>query len=299
MASATVAQGGVACLRARVDAVEDPRLGLEVEPGVREVLVPVRVLDHDLDLRVDGLRRGDDQALRGLLHEVQPELAPAARALRLDVALPLRRGEEEVVEDQLVEEAGREPHHLLDVLAVGGVGVAELLELEALVGDERDPARGLDPPALEEPLGLQHGLAVVRDPAAVHLQVDLADLQVLRERLEALLEPVSLGHAADVVHAAVDGELEVAVARGLGQRRGSEESSPERGAPETTCPWHHRPPRIGRRYTRPSGARERQRHHGQDRPQGRSRGGTGRRDPRRTQPARLKTVLRQPVRRLR
>ena len=235
---------GVAGLGAGVDAVEDPRLRLEVEARVGEVLVPVRVLDDDLDLRVHRLRRPHDQALRGLLHQVEAEGTPAARALGLDVALGLRGREEEVVEDQLVEEARREADDLLDVLPVGRARVAELLELEALVGDQGDPARRLDPPALEEALGLQHGLAVVRDPAAVGLEVDLADLQVLREGLEVLLEPVALRHATDVVHPAVDGQLEVAVARGLGHGGRGQQGRRERGSPETASVEHLHPPRC-------------------------------------------------------
>ena len=252
---------GVAGLGAGVDAVEDPRLRLEVEARVGEVLVPVGVLDDHLDLRVHRLRRPHDQALRGLLHQVEAEGTPAARALGLDVALGLRGREEEVVEDQLVEEARREADDLLDVLPVGRARVAELLELEALVGDQGDPARRLDPPALEEALGLQHGLAVVRDPAAVGLEVDLADLQVLREGLEVLLEPVALRHATDVVHAAVDGQLEVAVARGLGHGGRGQQGRRERGPPETASVEHLHPPSARRLYARRPPARERQRHH--------------------------------------
>jgi hypothetical protein len=50
-----VPEDRVARLGSRIDAVEDPRLGFQVEAGVGEVLVPVRVLDDDFDLRVAAL----------------------------------------------------------------------------------------------------------------------------------------------------------------------------------------------------------------------------------------------------
>ncbi len=246
-----VGEHGVAGLGAGVDPVEHPRLLFEIEPGVGEVLVPVRVLDDDLDPRVDRLGGPDHQAPRGLPHQAEAEVGPAPGAPRPDVALGLRGREEEVVEDQLVEEPRREADDLLHVLPVGGIGVAELLELAALVGDEGDPARGLDPPALEEPLRLQHGLAVVRDAAAVGLEVDLADLQVLREGLPAPLEPVALGHPPHVVDSAVDGELEVAVAGGLGGGGRGEEKGGGEGAEQVSSVGHGRS--SGRGHVTPRG----------------------------------------------
>ena len=156
---------------------------------------------------------------------------------------------------------GREADDLLHVLPVGRARVAELLELEALVGDQGDPARRLDPPALEEALDLEHGLAVVRHPAAVGLEVDLADLQVLREGLEVLLEPIALRHATDVVHPAVDRQLEVAVARGLGHGGRGQQGRRERGSPERASVEHLHPPNARRLYATRPPARERQRHH--------------------------------------
>src|SRR6478672_2301657 len=62
--SALCATHGVASFRTGVDAVEHRRLRFEVEAETLEVLVPVRVLDNDLDARVLRLR-GPDHELPG------------------------------------------------------------------------------------------------------------------------------------------------------------------------------------------------------------------------------------------
>ena len=239
-------EDGVARLVAGVDPVEDARLGLEVEASVGEVLVPVRVLDHDLDLRVRLPGRPDDHVLRGLLHQREAEVAPAARPLRLDAALALAGREEEVVEDQLVEERGREAHHLLEVPAVLGVRVAERLELPALVEHGRDPAGGPDTTALEELLRLQHRVAVDDHHAAVRLQVDLADLELLREHVEVPGQPVPVGHLPHVAGRTVDRQLEVAVAGCLGQCAGREQHEGGDGEDPESAGHGHAPPSLYR-----------------------------------------------------
>ena len=79
------------------------RLLVEIEAEALEVLVPVGELDGDLDPRVDRPGRLENEVLRGLIHQVEAELRPAAVALRRDVGGVLGRDEEEVVEDDLVE----------------------------------------------------------------------------------------------------------------------------------------------------------------------------------------------------
>ena len=134
----------VAGLRAGPDAVEDLRPPFEVEAEALEVVIPVRVLDDDLDLRVDGLRGADDQVAAGLVHPLQAVFGPAPVPLGGDFHVLLAAGEEEVVQEELVEMPGRRLGHFLHPFPVLRVRVAEGFEIVRFADGVGDAAGDLD-----------------------------------------------------------------------------------------------------------------------------------------------------------
>ena len=116
-----VAVHRVARLGPGVDPVEVLRLGLEVESQVLEVVIPVRVLDDDLHVRIDRPCRLHHQGSPGFVHLLEPEGRPAPAAFRADAEVALAAREEEVVEDDLVEVPRRELDDLLQSPAVLGI----------------------------------------------------------------------------------------------------------------------------------------------------------------------------------
>ena len=80
---------------------------------------------------LSALRRAEHQIAARLAHLGEPVVGPAALALGGDVGVALRRVEEEVVEDHLVEMARDQPHRAFAFGAVGGVLVIEGAELAA------------------------------------------------------------------------------------------------------------------------------------------------------------------------
>ena len=101
------------------------------------MLVPVRVLDRNLDLWVHRLGRTDNEVARDVIHQFEPEIGPASVSLGRDIRLPLGGHERKVVEDELVEVPGRNLGDLLDEFAISRVGVAERAvdEVGRLVGE--------------------------------------------------------------------------------------------------------------------------------------------------------------------
>ena len=234
-----VAVDAVPRLRPGVERVEVLRLRVEVEAERLEVLVPVRVLDGDLDLGVRGPRGRHHQAAAGLVHQRQPERGPALRAFRADAQVALAAREEEVVEDDLVEVARRERHDLLQPLPVLGVRIAVRFELVRFVDGDRDAARHLHALAVEEAPGLVERGLVRDDRVAVRLEVDLADLHVGRDGGPDVLEVRGVLHLAHLVDAAIHGDAEVPVAagaRGGGRRDGA---SQQQGAHARGCRRGH------------------------------------------------------------
>ncbi len=175
------------------------------------MLVPVRVLDHHADPGIHPFRRPDDQVAGGFVHQTEAEIGPALLPLRPDAALALAVGEKEVVEDDFVEQAGRELDHLPDLVPVLGVTVAVGLEAVALVDRQGDAARDLEPPFPEKFRGVFHRLRIRDDRVPVRFQVNLVDLHLARDRVPVGLQPFGIGHPPHLVDAGVDGNGEIAV----------------------------------------------------------------------------------------
>ena len=113
----------IAGLDARIDAVEDLRLDVEVVAQALEMLVPIGVLDDQVELGVDGLG-GLDQLVQGdVIEEIQAVLRPAPGSLGGDVRGRLGGGEEPVVQDQLVEMAGGRFGDGLQAVAIALTGI--------------------------------------------------------------------------------------------------------------------------------------------------------------------------------
>ena len=128
----------VARLRAHPDTIEIGRLAQYLVAALVEVVVPLGILDDQPDLGIDPLRRGQDPVLGQPHHQlaavVLPGVAghgicPGADGHRLGLpgCLAFRAGaigEPEIVDHDLVEQAGGVLEDGLELLLRGLVGVA-------------------------------------------------------------------------------------------------------------------------------------------------------------------------------
>ena len=181
------------------------------------MVVPVRVFDDDLDLRVDGPRRPHHQVPPGIVHLGQPEFRPGAVALRGDIAIGFAVREEEVIEDELVEVPGGELDNVFELLPVLGVRVAIRFELVGLADRHRDAAGDLDALAQEELLGLVQGRRVHHHHVARRLQIDLVHLHVLGHGFPVALQPRGVVHLPRLINTAVEGDVEILVVVSAGK----------------------------------------------------------------------------------
>ena len=205
-------------------AVKDLWAVLQVEAKTLEMVVPVRILDDDLDLWIDGLRRTDDQVPARFVHEFQAILRPAPVTFRGDFDILLATGEEKVVQEELVEVSGRVLGNLLDHRPVLGIGVTEGFEIVRLIDGVSDTARHLKALGQEELLGLLQGGVVNQQEVAVGFKVDLVHVQLAGNGLPGRLEPLRVFHLFHLVRPHVHGNFEILVMRpgGNGQDQESE-----------------------------------------------------------------------------
>jgi hypothetical protein len=138
-------------------------------------------------------------------------------ALGRDVGIGLRVNEEEVVQDELVEVAGRELRDLLDVVAIRGVGVAVGGEQVRLVLRERAARSHLNAAVGEELLHLLKERVIRHHPVAVHLDVNLVDLHLAADQVPLGLKDLRVGEAVHLPHCDIDGDVKVLVVACSGQ----------------------------------------------------------------------------------
>ena len=177
------------------------------------MVVPVGILDDHLDLRVHGLGRAHHEVLPGFLEQVQAVLGPAAVALGLDLHVLLAGGEEEVVQQELVEVLGRVLRDAAHHRPVLRVGIAEGLEFVGLVDGVGDAAGHLDALLPEESLGLLEGLVIHDQQVAVRLQVDLVHVQLVGDELPGGFQPGRILHLLHLIGAYIYGNGEILVVR--------------------------------------------------------------------------------------
>ncbi len=203
---------GIARFGARVDAVENLRPFLKIETEAREMPVPVRVFDGHLGARIDRLGRADDEVPADLVHQIEPELGPAAVSLGGDIGVILRRHKEIVVEDDFVEMARDPLHRLFGELPVGRIGVAKRAKRPVGRGvGERDAAGGAHPVVEEEFLHrFQQGL-IRHDAIAMGLDVDLVHFQLGADPPPFGIQPPRFGKRVHDRDRNVDGHNEVLV----------------------------------------------------------------------------------------
>ena len=184
--------GVVARLGADPDAVEVGGLARHIVAAFVEGVVPLRILDDDLDLGVDLARGLKDVVARKLDHKLAAVVLPGvagdgvARAADGDDAGGARGfafgaftvGEPEVVDHDLVEEAGGVFEHRLELLLGRRIGVAsDLLPAGGVLADAggRDTAGGLDAGGTKGVTGLDERGPVGGVAAAELLEVNLGD----------------------------------------------------------------------------------------------------------------------------
>ena len=225
----------VAGFRAGPDPVEDLRPAFQVEPQPLEMVIPVGVLDDDLDLGVDGLRGAHDEVAPGFVHQLQAVLRPAAVALRGDFHVLLAAGEEEIVQEELVKVLRGVFRDALDPGAVFRIGVAESFEVVGLVDGIGDARGDLQALFEEEGLRLFEGGVIHELHVAVGLEVDLVHVQLVGDGFPGGFEPLRVRHLFDFVRADVHGYFEILVS---GQERYCAEQRQDAGGEHADRVFH-------------------------------------------------------------
>ena len=175
------------------------------------MVVPIGVFDHHFDLGVDGPGGANDQVAGGSNHHLKAVLGPGTVAAGRDVLGGLRRGEEKVVENELVEVPGGVLGDALHLRPVLGVGIREGLEAVGLVDRVGDAAGDGDVVRRKERLGqLQRGVGD-DETIAVHLEIHLVHVNLGGDGLPARLQPGRIAHVRNFLGAAVDRHLEIVV----------------------------------------------------------------------------------------
>src|SRR6185312_8109993 len=202
----------IARLGTGVDVIEHLRLAIEIEAEALEVLIPVRVLDDHLDVRVDAASRPEDHVLRHVPHLAQPVLGPALRALGADVRIAARVVEGEVIEHHGIEMARRHAHGALGRCDVLRILVIERAERAALVGrGERDASIDADAACPEEARDPPERGRIGEYAAAVLLEVHLVEMHLAPDALELLREHFRVRELPGRGYRDVDGDPEIPV----------------------------------------------------------------------------------------
>src|SRR6185437_5224996 len=177
-----------------------------------EMLVPVRVLDDHLDVRVGAARRPKDEVLCHLPHLAQPVLGPALRAFGADIGVATRVVEREVIEDHGVEVARRltdgAPRRgdVLRVLVIEGAKRPSLIR-----GGQRDAAIDRDAVRAKETRDPIERRRIGEEAAAVVLEVHLVEVDLAPDAVELLLQHLRVGELVGGEHRDVDRDTEVLV----------------------------------------------------------------------------------------
>jgi hypothetical protein len=103
--------------------VEHLRLARHVVAAFVELVVPLGVLDDDLDLRVDLPGGLENPFLRDLVHQRQAVLGPGLVPFGLPTRVAGAVGEPEIVNHDDIEEAGGGPKDLLDIFLRGDIRI--------------------------------------------------------------------------------------------------------------------------------------------------------------------------------
>ncbi len=201
----------VAGLGTGIDTVVEERLLRQIKAHVLEMLIPVRKLDDDPDPGIDFAGGAKHQVARHLAHALDPIGGPGTVAPSLDFLFGLAAGEEEIIQDDVIEVPGRLFCHMPHPRTIRGVGVAERLEPIAFVAGPGNSAEGLDPTRREKCLGLLERPGIHQQRVAVGLQVHLVDLDRVRNDRPGLLQPLVILHPVDFIRARVHRDAEVTV----------------------------------------------------------------------------------------
>ena len=143
------------------------------------MVIPVRILDDYLHLRIHLSCRFEDEVLSCLSHNLESVLCPAHVSLSSDVIFRFCTCVEEVVENELVKVLCSVLRYLLHLLSVLRVGVAECLETIAFVNGVGDASGCLDAFLLEELLGLVECGVIDNQKVAMRLKVDFVHIKLL------------------------------------------------------------------------------------------------------------------------
>ena len=201
----------VARLRTSPEAIEIERFLLEVEAEAMEMVVPVRILDDDLYLRIHLLRGIHNEFTPGIGHQSQTILRPTFPTPLLGgyLFIVLQIDEEEVVEDKVIEELSCIFRHLLHLLPLHRTSITVSLEVGGFRTGIGYATTHLKALREEEFLHFRHRLLVHGEGVAVGFQIDLVEIYLHTHRLPGLVEELVVGHPRHVLRPDVCRHLEV------------------------------------------------------------------------------------------
>ena len=196
------------------------------------MLVPIGKFDDHLDLGIDGPGRFDHQVLRGVAHQVQPELGPALVPLAAMSESDLGRDEKKIVLDDLVKMPGGQFGCILDEFAVLGIGVTKGAELAATAVRQRHAAGHFNAAVHKKLFHPLQQIVAGQLPVALHLDIDLVHLQLAADAPPVIAQGSRILEGSNRAHRNVNGDIEVGVVAGeatRGRKCEGAEQSPEQG----------------------------------------------------------------------
>ena len=175
------------------------------------MIIPVRIFDDDLHLRIDGLCRTYHQILGCIVHQGEPIFCPRLLSFGCNLHRTLAAGEEEIVEQKLVEMACSHLCNVLYCLAMLGIRVAEGLKLIGLVDGVGDTACHLNALFLEKLLGLLQCSVIDNQQVTMGLEIDLVNIQLTGDGGPCRLQPLGILHLVDLIGTHIHRHLKIVV----------------------------------------------------------------------------------------
>ena len=198
--------------------VKQPGTVLQIESQSLEMIVPVRIFDNHLYIRIDFLCRFQNQRLTGFSHQVSAVITPALTAFGLDFYIRFTAGKEKIIQDKVIEMPGCIFSYLLYHLPMFGIGITEGFKVIRFIDRIGDAATHFDSPVEEVLLCLFQGFIGNDQQVTVRLQIDFIDLYLLRDYIPGGVQPRKIFHLLYLICTGINRDFEAPIITGKNGR---------------------------------------------------------------------------------
>ena len=169
--------------------IEDERTILQVEAQASEMVIPVRIFNNNLHLRIHRLCWAYHQVTPSLIHQLQAVFSPSHIAFSCNFYWTLATGKEEIIEQELIKMLGRMLGNVLYNLPVFWVRIAESLKVIALINGISNTTCHFQSLLEEEVLRFFKCCVIYNQQVAMCLQINLIHIQLVRDGLPGRFQP--------------------------------------------------------------------------------------------------------------